>query len=122
MIKDIPLLFETHSSRILMAVTMKTNLMTTITDHSTFFWERFEAVSWYKPCGFLVELLKQLQQPAYTCASSKKTTTYVTCAIFAFVRAKPARDSVDIHAVANEDSFLSHIDDFDSGGRTGSWE
>lgn len=60
-VHDGSLLLQIHSGRILMGVAVKSNFMTSISDHCAFCWEGLERVSRNEPGRLDVILLEQLQ-------------------------------------------------------------
>lgn len=58
-IHDRGLLFQSHCDGILMTITMETNLVPGIYDHSALLWESLQAVSWDEESRFDVVFVEQ---------------------------------------------------------------
>jgi hypothetical protein len=68
-----------------MAVSMQTNLMSSIPDRRHIFWKCFQTVSRDEPRGFDVVFCEQFQEALRADGASKKPATDVACTIFSAV-------------------------------------
>lgn len=71
LVHDSSLLLQCHGNRILVTVTVQTDLMTSICDHTAFLWKRLERVARNEPGRLDVVSLEHLQKPTNTDRSSE---------------------------------------------------
>jgi len=64
---------DSHSSRILMAITVKTDFVSGISNHGALVWEGFETVTRNEPSCFHVVLLEEFEKTTHAYGPGKES-------------------------------------------------
>jgi hypothetical protein len=78
-------LLDRHINRVLVAVSVQTDLMPGIANRCHVFWKSLQAMSGYEPCCLDIVLVKQLQKALCAHGTSKEPSTDVAGAVFATI-------------------------------------